>query len=211
MLRQDRHQAEDQRQFAVVGAGEVKAHRERVERLGLGDLGVILPVVGAALVAQQRPGEQHVLGGDRLAVGEAGAGIEAEGDIAPRVVGLDALGEQAVKREGLVIAARHQALDHEAADLLHGKTPDDQRIEAVEGAEHAPDQPAALGRIGIGIGHMGEIGRQRRRAMHRDGVALGRAQRAGSDRHAAAKRGQRQSQATTREAASKAWHRQARI
>ena len=77
-----------------------------------------------------------------------------EGDIAPRVVGLDALGQQAIEREGLVIAARHQAFDHKAPDLLNGEAPDDQGIEAVEGAEQAPDQPAALRRIGIGVGHM---------------------------------------------------------
>ena len=62
MARQYRHQAEDQRQFAVVGAAEIEPHGERVERLGLGDLGVILAVVGAAAVAQQRPGKQHVVG-----------------------------------------------------------------------------------------------------------------------------------------------------
>ena len=128
MLRQDWHQAEDQRQFAVIGAGKVKARRERVGGIRLCHLGVILPVVGAALVAEQRPGEQHILGGDRLAVGEAGAGIEMEGDVASRIVGLDASREQPVKREGFVIAARHQAFDHEAADLLHRKTTDDQRI-----------------------------------------------------------------------------------
>ncbi len=158
--RQHRHQAEDQRQFAVVGAAEIEPHRERIERFGLCDLGIILAVIGTALVAQQRPGKQHVLGRDRLAVGEARLGIEMEGDIASRVVGLDAFGQQAVEREGLVIAARHQAFDHEAPDLLDGEAADDQGIEAVEGAEHAPDQPAALRRIGIGVGHMGEVGGQ---------------------------------------------------
>ena len=34
-LAQDRHQAEDQRQFAIVGAGEIEAHRARVESLRL--------------------------------------------------------------------------------------------------------------------------------------------------------------------------------
>ena len=127
MPRQDRHQAEDQRQLAVVGAAEIEPHRERVGRLGLCDLGIILPVIGAALVAQQLPRKQHVLRRDRLAVGEARLGVEVEGDIAARVVGLDALGQQAVERESLVIAARHQALDHVAPDLLNGEAPDDQR------------------------------------------------------------------------------------
>ena len=149
VLRQDRHQPEDQRQFAVVGAGEIEAHRERIERLGLGDLGVVLAMVGAALVAQQRPGEQHVLGRDRLAVGEARAGIEAEGDVSPGVVGLDGLGEQAVERERLVIAARHQALDDEAPHLLHGKPAHDQRIEAVEGSGKPQTSRPPLGAAGL--------------------------------------------------------------
>ena len=179
MLGQYRHQAEDQRQLAVVGATEVEPHRERVGRFGLCDLGIILAMVGTALVAQQSPGKQHVLGEHRLAVREARPGIEMEGDVAPGVVGLHALGQQAIEREGLVIAPRHQAFDHEASDLLHGEAPDDQGVEAVEGAENALHQPATLRRIGIGIGHMGEIGRQGRRAMHGDGVTFLRRRPAG--------------------------------
>ena len=124
------------------------------------------------MVAQELPGEQHVFGGDLLAVGEARAGIETERDIAPLVVGLDGFGEQAVERERFVLAARQQALDHVGADRLHGQSLHNERIEAVEGAEEAPGQPAALGGIGVGIGHVGEIGRQRRLAMHGDCVGL---------------------------------------
>jgi hypothetical protein len=57
-------------------------------------------------------------------------------------------------------------------DLLHGDAPDDHGVEAVEGAEDALHQPAAFRRIGIGIGHVGEIRRQCGLAMHGDGVAL---------------------------------------
>ena len=91
MAGQDRHQAEDQRQFAIVGAAEIEPHGERVERFGLCDFGIILAMVGTALVAQQGPGKQHVIGGDRLSVGETRPGVEAEGDVASRVVGFDAL------------------------------------------------------------------------------------------------------------------------
>ncbi len=94
--------------------------------------------------------------------------IERESDVAPRIVGLDRARQQTVERERLVVAARHQALDDIAADRLHGETLDDQRIEAVEGAEHALGQPAALRRIGIDVGQRGEIARQRRRAVHGD-------------------------------------------
>ena len=55
VLGQDRHQAEDQRQFAVVGAAEIEPHRERVGRLGLCDLGIILAMVGTARGRAARP------------------------------------------------------------------------------------------------------------------------------------------------------------
>ena len=97
-----------------------------------------------------------------------------EGDVAARVVGLDAFGQQAIERESLVIAARHQALDHKAPDLLNGDAANDQGIEAVEGSEDAPDQPAALRRIGVGVGHMREVGGKGRCAVHRQRVAFGR-------------------------------------
>jgi hypothetical protein len=93
---QYRHQAEDQRQLAVVGAGEVEPHGERVDCLGLGDFRIILAMVGASLVAEQGPRKQHILGEHRLAVGETRLGIEMEGDIAPAVVGFHPPGQQAV-------------------------------------------------------------------------------------------------------------------
>ena len=87
----------------------------------------------------------------RLAVGKARGGIERESDVAARRVGLDRAGEQPVERERLVVAARHQALDDVAADTCcSGAMPfDDERIEAVEGAEHALHQAAALRRAGL--------------------------------------------------------------
>ena len=172
--RQDWHQAEDQRQLAVTGAAEVEPNRERIGRLGLRDLGIILPVIRAALVAQQLPRKQDVVRRDRLAIGEARFGVEVEGDIAARVVGLDAFRQQAIERESFVIAARHQALDHKAPDLLNGEAANDQGIEAVEGSEDPPDQPPTLRRIGIGVGHMREVGRKGRCAVHRQRVAFGR-------------------------------------
>jgi len=41
----------------------------------------------------------------------------------------------------------HQALDDEASDLLHSEAAHDEGIKAVEGAENAPCEPPALGRI----------------------------------------------------------------
>ena len=90
--------------------------------------------------------------------------------IAAGIVGFDAARQQAVERERLVVAARHQALDDVAAHRLQGETLDDERIEAVERAEHALDDPPALGRVGIGIGQRGKVVRHGRRAMHGDGT-----------------------------------------
>src|SRR4051812_8685029 len=102
-----------------------------------------------------------------------------EGDVVPGIVGFDRLRKQAIKGEGLVLAARHQALDDVtalevvAAYLLDRDAPDDHRIEAVEGAEIAPDQAATLGGIGIEVRQVVEISRQRRLAMHGEGIAFG--------------------------------------
>ena len=131
-------------------------------------------MIGTALVAQQLPRKQDIAGRDRLAVGEARFGVEVEGDIAARVVGLDAFRQQAIECESLVIAARHQALDHKAPHLLNGDAANNQGIEAVEGSEDTPDQPPALRRIGVGVGHMREIGGKGRCAVHRQRVAFGR-------------------------------------
>ncbi len=96
-------------------------------------------------------------------------GIEREDHVAACRVGLDGLGQQAVQRERLVVAARHQAFDDIAADRLHREALDDQRIEAVEGAEHAFGQTAAFGRIRIDIRQGAKAIRQGSRAMHGDG------------------------------------------
>jgi hypothetical protein len=89
-----------------------------------------------------------------------------KGNEASGFIGLNAVRQQTIERERLVIAARHQAFDDVTADLLNREPLDDQRVEAVERAEDALHQPAALWRIGIGIGHVLEIVGQRRLAMH---------------------------------------------
>ena len=149
-----RHQAEDQRQFAIVGAGQIEAHGALGRRRRLDHLGVIDAVIRPAFVAQQLPGENHVIGRHRFAVGKTRRRIEREGDMASRGIGLHAVGEQAVKRERLVIAAREQAFDHVAADIGRRQAHDDERIKAVEGAEHSLHQLAALGCRRIGVSGM---------------------------------------------------------
>ncbi len=187
MLGEHRHQAEDERQLAVVAAGEVEAHGALAHRLGLVHLGVVAAQVGAAFVAQELPREDHVFGRNRRAVGEARGRVEVERDVAAPGVRLDRARHQPVQRERLIVAARHQALDHEAADRRHRDALDDQGTEAVEGAEDAHHQAPALGRGRIDIGEPGEARRHRRLAVHGEGaLRLGRG-RAGA---AEASRGQ---------------------
>ena len=70
VLRQDRHQAEDQRQLAVVGVLDVEADAALADPLDPLDLGVVGAVVRPALVAEELEAEDHVVDRDRLAVGE---------------------------------------------------------------------------------------------------------------------------------------------
>ncbi|CEG08027.1 hypothetical protein BN961_01435 [Afipia felis] len=118
------------------------------------------------MVAHQLPGEQHILRGNGGAVREPCRRVDVEGDISAGVVGIDAVGEQAVERERLVVVARHQALDHVAADLLHRDAPHDEGIQAVERAEQAPGQAATFRSVWIGIGEILKVIWQRRFAMH---------------------------------------------
>ncbi len=69
------------------------------------------------------------------------ARIEPEGDVAPRVVGLDRARQQTVERELLGPATRHQAFDHVAADRLHGEALDDEGIEAGQVATPCTSRP----------------------------------------------------------------------
>jgi len=78
--RKHRHQREGQRQFTIVGAGEIEAHGIGVRRLHRTDLGIGRALLRAAFFAQQAEGEHDVGGGDRRSVGEARAGIEAKDD-----------------------------------------------------------------------------------------------------------------------------------
>jgi hypothetical protein len=94
-----------------------------------------------------------------------------ESDVASLGVGFDAFRQQAIEREGLVIAARHQAFDDVAADLLNRDpfTMKGLRLSKV------PSRPKMIrppfGAPGLAIGHAGEPRRQRRGAVHRDAGA----------------------------------------
>ncbi len=170
MLGKHRHEPEDQRQFAIVAAGKVKAYHALGQHLRLGDLGVVGPKIRPALVAQQLPRKHDIGRGHLPAVGEFRRRIDCESHIASFGVGLHGVREQSVERERLVVTARHQALDHVAADLRQRQAFDDEGIEAVEGAEDAEGDAAAFGGRRIGVAQGLEIRRERRFAVHGDGM-----------------------------------------
>ena len=128
-------------------------------------------MIGPAVIAQKLPGEHHVVGRHRHAVGEMRRGIESEGDVVAGVVGFDIAREKTIERERLVVAARHQAFHHIAADRLYRQPHDDEWIEAVECSKHAFHQPTAFRGVGIDIRHGGEVLGHSRRAVHGDGVS----------------------------------------
>ena len=123
-----------------------------------------------AVLLQHLEREPHILGRQRVAVREAGAGIEVEGDGAPVLRHLDRAGDQAVERERLVGRAHHQALEHVARHHVRRDAEDDQGVEAVEGALEGERDSSALRRLRIGIGQVLETGREGRLAMHRDAM-----------------------------------------
>ena len=171
VLCQHRHQSDDERQFAVVSAGKVEAHRAPIGRFGFGDLDVIGAEIRPTFVAQQLPGKNHVSRRHRLAVGEAGRRIDSETDVGACGIGRDAVGQQAVERERLVIAAGEEAFDDVAPHIGSRQSFHDEGVEAVEGAEDALRQVPAFRRLRIGVGRMGEIRPPCRFPVHCDGVS----------------------------------------
>lgn len=100
-------------------------------------------------------------------------------ELDPAAVGrrLHRLGEEPVERERLVIAPREQALEDEVAEQRVAQAArrgeaalQDERVQAVESADHAISDAAAFRSIRIGVGQVVEALRQRRLADHRNAV-----------------------------------------
>ncbi len=170
VLGKHRHQPEDERDLAVAGRVEGEADDPVRQTLRLRDLGEIGAVVGATLGLEQLEREQHVVGRDRLAVGEVCLGVEMEGDRRAVFGNLDAFGHEPVEREGLVEAARHETLDGEVANAVGGDTLDDEWVEVVERPVGAEDETPAFGRVGIDVGEMREARRLLGLAVEGNGV-----------------------------------------
>ena len=149
-----------ERQIAHKLALEGVAHGLGVERLGLHHVLQHLGEEGMALGLQRIEGEHHVLGGERAAVGEARLGAQIKRHRHAVIGHLGALGDEAIDRVGLVCRAGHQRIEQELEPLRRVAL-EDVVVEAVEGGDAAPAherEGAALRRIGVGIGEMGEVG-----------------------------------------------------
>ena len=109
--------------------------------------------MGPAFVTQGAPGEQDVLGGDRRAVLKSGVRVDVEGDPRPVVGDLDGLGDQRVKRERLILAALHEALEDQAQPLRR-HAQNDVGVQVVKGAEGCHPQHAANRRTRVGVGEV---------------------------------------------------------
>ena len=191
--RQHRHDRQRQRQFAVVGAGKIIG---TVQSSGA-SMALTSPKAarccGRPLALRRlkvKTTSAEVIG---VPSENRAAGLRWKDDAIPRLVGFEALGDQAVERERLVGRARHQRLIDIADEALRGRQSlDIIGVQAVEGAEIGEIEPAALGRLRIDVGQVVEVGRQRRLAVHRDRAhrraddARGRRRRAqgGSERGA---------------------------
>ena len=181
VTREYRHEADYQRQLAVIPALEFEPDLALAETEHARDALEIAAVEGDPFVLEELEGVDDVVGGDRRAVGEAGFRAESETDGGPVRRHVDALGKQAVERERLIEVAREQRLVDVLADAFGPCAAGDEDIEAVEGAERAEAQTAALRCLRIDVGEVGETWGERRQAVHGD--AVGGARAGSGERH----------------------------
>ena len=162
MAGQHWHEADDERHLAIAASLEGELHAALANLFRSRNLCVIEPVVGAALGFEERPGEQHILRRDWRPVRESRLRAKLESDPAPVFRRLDALGNESIKREGFVIAAREKGLVNVIPHARDRSALHDERVEAVERAEHAKPQSPALRRVRVDIIEM-----RKRRAVFR--------------------------------------------
>ena len=113
-----------------------------------------------AMLLEQAEGLDHVVGGERRAVGKARLGPQREDGGALVVGDIDCRGDEAVHGIGLVGGADHQRIEQEI-EALGGVAAQDVAIEAVEGVDaRGADggDAAAPRRVRIDIVEMIEAG-----------------------------------------------------
>ena len=175
---QHRRQGDDQRKLAVGVLVEVEP-----DGAVAGLLDILYtrraPVEGrAALLGEKLVGEDDVLGRHRNPVGPARVLIERELDPGAFLVGLHLFRQQPVHGERLVARAQQQRFidqvaEHRVPDAARrgAHRLEHERVQAVEGADHAIGDRSVPGGVGIGVGKVLVIGRQGRLAMHGDAVS----------------------------------------
>ena len=110
MFWQNRHKANNQRQFTVwLGAVEVKNRRVLVRGLKSQDLVIVMAMIGSPLVFQQVPSERNIRGGNWRAVAKACRLAQFKSNARAVGRGGNAFCQQSVKRKGLAIMAVEKA------------------------------------------------------------------------------------------------------
>src|SRR5581483_656646 len=119
-----------------------------------------LVVERVALLLEYVEGEHDVVGGKLGAVGEMRLGPQMERHRHAVVGDLCALGDETVHRVGFVARRRHQRVEQKL-EPLRRVTLENVVVEAVEGGHSAPAderEGAALGRLGVGVVEVLEVG-----------------------------------------------------
>ncbi len=162
----------------MLAGPEGEAHAPRAERLDRRYALVEHLEPGMALLAEHAKREHHVLGRDPASVPPAGLGAQPEDH--PRAVGgqLHALGDEAVHGVRLVVGARHERLVEESR--TPGRHPlEGERVERVVALQRPEPERPALGRVGVDVIEVPELGAvlevaEDREAVTRRGLARGR-------------------------------------
>ena len=156
-LGDDGEPAHDQRQLAVVGIGEVERDLAVAGGLDPVDAGKLVGVGGMALGGEDLEGERHIAGRDRGAVVPARLGPQEEADAAPVGRKRDAFGDQPVGRVRFVRRAFEQALEGQAGSG-RARALQCEGIERAVGIDRGEVQHAALGRVGVRVLEVREVG-----------------------------------------------------
>ena len=159
MARQDGHLAQNQRQFAVFIGAETIGHAPRIFRHHFRHIRPIGTEEGPAIGAQSGETEDHIFGGDGPAIMPTGTFAQFEGHaLAVRRQFNDAR-QMRVLRQGFIQIARQQrVINQVAAD--GGRAAQDEGVETIKGPDGGKRDFAALWRVGVYPGPMGEIRRQ---------------------------------------------------
>ncbi len=141
-----------------------------IDRDGRRHGSVILLIIGLTLGAEGLKTPDDIARQNRGAVREPRFRPEGEGHAATIGGDAHAFGQQAIGGSGFILGLAKQRIPN-IVRTGGGRATDDEGVEAVETADLAEGDGAALGGAGVGIGEGLEIGRQRGRPDDTDAVA----------------------------------------